>query len=159
MTRSTMVRTMRSGGDLVARSVGLRDDAPEHLCGARVRRQCVPHLQVGGWRPAGDRHPRLDNNPFFAERLQAAVDQQLAARGFEKMTSERADLLLHFHARVEQQLDVRAAILPTTTVTIANRRSTTRARSRSTWSTHPPTRWSGAAGQRAASRAPSTIRS
>ena len=56
--------------------------------------------------------PRLDNNPFFAERLQAAVDQQLAARGFEKMTSERADLLLHYHARVEQQLDVRAADPP-----------------------------------------------
>jgi hypothetical protein len=51
--------------------------------------------------------PRLDNNPFFLERLQAAVERQLAARGFEKVTPDRADLLLHYHARVEQQLDVR----------------------------------------------------
>ena len=28
--------------------------------------------------------PRLDSNPFFLDRLQADVDQQLAARGFAK---------------------------------------------------------------------------
>ena len=56
--------------------------------------------------------PRLDNNPFFLERLQAAVDRQLAARGFEKVASDRADLLLHYHVQVEQQLDVRAADPP-----------------------------------------------
>ena len=28
--------------------------------------------------------PRLDNNPFFQERVRAEVDRQLARRGFEK---------------------------------------------------------------------------
>jgi hypothetical protein len=60
---------------------------------------------AGGQLATGD--PRLDNNPFFLERLQAAVDQQLAVRGFERVASDRADLRLHYHARVEQQLDVR----------------------------------------------------
>ena len=52
--------------------------------------------------------PRLDNNPFFVARLQAAVDRQLAARGLEKIAIDRADLLLHYHARVDQRLDARA---------------------------------------------------
>jgi hypothetical protein len=49
--------------------------------------------------------PRLDNNRFFIERLQAAVEQQLAPRGFEKATSGTPDLLIHYHARVDQRLD------------------------------------------------------
>lgn len=50
--------------------------------------------------------PRLDNNPFFLERVQADVDQQLASRGFEKTTSETPDLVLHYYASITQQLNL-----------------------------------------------------
>jgi hypothetical protein len=33
--------------------------------------------------------PRLDNNPFFLRRLQADVEKELAAKGFEKTTTAR----------------------------------------------------------------------
>ena len=49
--------------------------------------------------------PRLDNNPFFLERVQADVEKELAARGFEK-TATGADLLIHFHASVSQQIEI-----------------------------------------------------
>jgi hypothetical protein len=65
-----------------------------------------------GWGPTdtfttGD--PRLDNNPFFQDRVQADVDKALATRGFEKTTSAKPDLLIHYHASVTQQVDVNAA--------------------------------------------------
>jgi hypothetical protein len=51
--------------------------------------------------------PRLDNNPFFRDRLQGAVDQRLAAKGFERVASgAQPDLLIHFHVSVTQQIDV-----------------------------------------------------
>jgi hypothetical protein len=82
----------------------------------RLNTYAAPGFDVDAYRTytwaAGDQlatgDPRLDNNPFFLERLRTAVDQQLAERGFERVTSGRADLLLHYHARVEQQLDLRA---------------------------------------------------
>ena len=68
--------------------------------------------QTYGWAPAdrmetGD--PRLDNNPFFHERIQADVEQQLAARGYEKTASGVPDLVLHYHASISQQIDVSGA--------------------------------------------------
>jgi hypothetical protein len=51
-------------------------------------------------RPTGD--PRLDNNRFFQERVQAAVEEQLANRGFEKTASP--DLLVRYHAGVAQEI-------------------------------------------------------
>jgi hypothetical protein len=65
-----------------------------------------------GWAPAdrlstGD--PRLDNNSLFAEWLQAAVERQLAGRGFEKTTAGSPDLLLRYHASVIQRINVRDA--------------------------------------------------
>lgn len=69
----------------------------------------VTHYRTYAWAPedqliTGD--PRLDNNPFFLDRLQADVDKALAARGLEKTTSAAPDLLLHYHARINQRLDV-----------------------------------------------------
>lgn len=63
-----------------------------------------------GWAPmdtlsTGD--PRLDNNPFFHERVRSAIEQQLTAKGFEKAVSGTPDVLLHYHASVTQQIDVR----------------------------------------------------
>lgn len=59
------------------------------------------------WAPAdqlatGD--PRLDNNEFFQERVQAAVEKGLAARGLEKAASA-PDFVLHYHASVTQRVD------------------------------------------------------
>jgi hypothetical protein len=54
--------------------------------------------------PAGD--PRLDRNPFYQDRLQGAVEKQLAARGFERSVSGTPDLLVHYHASIDQRLDV-----------------------------------------------------
>jgi hypothetical protein len=53
-------------------------------------------------RSTGD--PRLDNNPFFAQRVQAAVDSQLASRGFEKTAVPH--FLVHYHASVTQQIQI-----------------------------------------------------
>jgi hypothetical protein len=52
--------------------------------------------------------PRLDDNRFFSQRVEEAVDMQLAARGFEKTGPSTADVLLHIHARMEQRLDTAA---------------------------------------------------
>lgn len=49
--------------------------------------------------------PRLDNNPFFQERVRADVDEQLATRGFEKTTSGRPDLRIRYRASVTQRID------------------------------------------------------
>jgi hypothetical protein len=51
--------------------------------------------------------PRLDNNQFFADRVRRQVERELANRGFEKTTSEPADLVVHYHASVTQAIDIR----------------------------------------------------
>ena len=53
-------------------------------------------------RSTGD--PRLDNNPFFEKRVQAAVDRELAARGFEKTASPH--FLVHYHASFTQEIQI-----------------------------------------------------
>ena len=53
--------------------------------------------------PVGD--PRLDNNPFFDQRVRAAIDLELAARGLQ-LTASKPDLLVHYHASVRQRVDV-----------------------------------------------------
>jgi hypothetical protein len=57
--------------------------------------------------PVGD--PRLDNNPFFNDYLQGAIEKKLAAKGFELATGGDADLLVHYHASVNQRVDVYTA--------------------------------------------------
>ena len=55
--------------------------------------------------PTGD--ARLDNNRFFDERVRRAVDAELARSGFEPQTrADRADLLVHYHASMTEQIDV-----------------------------------------------------
>ena len=53
--------------------------------------------------PTGD--PRLDKNPFFQDHVQGAVEKRLAARGFERSASGTADLLIHYHASIDQRID------------------------------------------------------
>jgi hypothetical protein len=57
--------------------------------------------------PTGD--PRLDNNPFFKDHLEGAVEKSLAARGFTRAASGTPDLLIHYHASVTQRLEVDSA--------------------------------------------------
>jgi hypothetical protein len=54
--------------------------------------------------PTGD--PRLDNNPFFKDHVEGAVEKSLAARGLARAQTGTPDLLLHYHASVTQRLDV-----------------------------------------------------
>lgn len=54
--------------------------------------------------PVGD--PRLDNNPFFNDYLQGAIEKKLQAKGFERAVTGTPDLLVHYHASVNQKLDV-----------------------------------------------------
>jgi len=56
--------------------------------------------------PVGD--PRLDHNSTFVDYLQGAVEKQLAARGLEHSTAERSDLLIHFHASIDQRIEIAA---------------------------------------------------
>lgn len=53
--------------------------------------------------------PRLDNNEMFQRTIQAAVAKELAARGFERLESGHADLVLHYHASVTQRVDANGA--------------------------------------------------
>jgi len=65
----------------------------------------VGQYRTYSWGPAGEQatgDPRLDNNEFFQERIQAAVERHLNARGFEKTTTEASDLFIHYHASVQQ---------------------------------------------------------
>lgn len=54
-------------------------------------------------RPVGD--PRLENNPLFEERLHAAIERELAARGI-RPTSTDPGLIVHHHATVRDRVDV-----------------------------------------------------
>ena len=53
-------------------------------------------------RSTGD--PRLDNNRFFEDRVQAAIEKQLASLGFRKTAS--AGLLVRYHASVTQDISI-----------------------------------------------------
>jgi len=62
-----------------------------------------------GWGPAdrsGTGDPRLDNNEIVQARIQTAVEQQLAAKGFEKAAAGAPDLLVSYHVIVEQRIDL-----------------------------------------------------
>jgi uncharacterized protein DUF4136 len=55
--------------------------------------------------PAGD--PRLDNDPYFQDRVEGAIERAMAAHGFARSaTSERPDVVIHYHANVKKRLDV-----------------------------------------------------
>jgi hypothetical protein len=73
------------------------------------RRVDFTQFKTYAWEPRVDLatgDPRLDNNPFFHDRVRADVERQLAGRGFEKASSGAPDLVLHYHASVRQRLDL-----------------------------------------------------
>jgi hypothetical protein len=54
--------------------------------------------------PVGD--PRLDSNPFFQDHVMGAIEKQLDRKGYERALTGDPDLLIHYHASVNQKLDV-----------------------------------------------------
>lgn len=54
--------------------------------------------------PTGD--PRLDSNPFFNERIRAAAANGLIGRGYVRVSSSAAELVVHFHASVVQDINI-----------------------------------------------------
>jgi hypothetical protein len=55
--------------------------------------------------PTGD--PRLDNNAFFTDHLQGAVEKSLATRGFARVPAGTTpDVLVHYHANISQRFEV-----------------------------------------------------
>lgn len=54
--------------------------------------------------PVGD--PRLDNNPFFRDYVEGTIEKRMAAKGYERVVTGPPDLLLHYHASVNQKVDV-----------------------------------------------------
>jgi hypothetical protein len=53
---------------------------------------------------------RLDNNPFFHDRLRTNIDRGLEARGY-RPGGTAADLRVHYHATVRERIDVNSADL------------------------------------------------
>jgi len=49
---------------------------------------------------------RLRENPFFVDDVHGAIDTELQRRGLVRATSERAELLVHYHAAVTERLEV-----------------------------------------------------
>jgi hypothetical protein len=54
--------------------------------------------------PTGD--PRLDQDPFFKDHVQGAVEKALARRGIELSSSATPDLLIHYHANIRKRIEV-----------------------------------------------------
>jgi hypothetical protein len=50
--------------------------------------------------------PRLDNNQIFRERVQLAVERELAPRRLERVSGP-ADLIVHVHAHIDQRIESR----------------------------------------------------
>jgi hypothetical protein len=60
--------------------------------------------------PVGD--PRLDNNPFFRDYVEGTVEKILVRKGYERAVTGLPDLLIHYHANVNQKVDVYKADYP-----------------------------------------------
>jgi len=93
---------------IVAASLLLASCAPMRVDSYVQRGLDVRQYHTYAWAPpdtfsTGD--PRLDNNTFFSERIQRAVDGHLRRKGFERVDGRQADFLVHYHARVEQRLN------------------------------------------------------
>jgi hypothetical protein len=55
--------------------------------------------------PTGD--PRLDQNPFFKDRVQGAVEKGLLAKGLRLPEAGLPDLLIHYHAHISKRIDLK----------------------------------------------------
>lgn len=65
-------------------------------------------LTTYDWLPGPQKrtgNPRIDN-PLLKKRIRAAVESQLAAKGYEKASADRADFLIAYHAAIHRRLSV-----------------------------------------------------
>jgi hypothetical protein len=55
--------------------------------------------------PAND--PRFERDAFFQDHIQGAIERNMAARGFERVSATtEPDVRVHFHAVIDRRLDV-----------------------------------------------------
>ena len=54
--------------------------------------------------PTGD--PRLDQDPFFKDHVQGAVERGLVARGLRLPEAGLPDLMIHYHAHISRRFDL-----------------------------------------------------
>jgi len=54
--------------------------------------------------PTGD--ARLDDNPFFDERVRRAVEREMVGKGLEMGAAGEPGLVLHYHFSIEHRIDV-----------------------------------------------------
>ena len=67
------------------------------------------------WIPSGDREtgdPRLDNNPFFHNRIHSVIENQLTRYGLAHDAEGMPDVLVHYHASVTQKINPNGADQP-----------------------------------------------
>lgn len=58
--------------------------------------------------PVGD--PRLDNDRYFEDQVEGAIEKQMAAHGFERAApSAVPDVRIHYHASIDRRLDINEA--------------------------------------------------
>jgi hypothetical protein len=106
-------------GEVVMRLLGLLATIPALMLTGCAARAVSSHVELGAdfanyrtydWGPAdalptGD--ARLDNNEFFRDYIQGAIEKELAARRLS-LGSNEPDLLIHWHTSVTRQLDTEA---------------------------------------------------
>lgn len=69
----------------------------------------LTQLRTYDWRPGpqkGPSDPRIDNS-LLDTRVRNAVDRQLAAKGYQKISSGSPDFLVGYHVVLEQRTDFR----------------------------------------------------
>ena len=109
------MRSLRLASSLVGlalAAVAVTACAPMRVDAFVARNTDFAEFRTYAWAPAdqlatGD--PRLDNNEFFQTRVKAAVEKGLDERGLEKMTAGTADVVLHYHMSVTQEIDANGA--------------------------------------------------
>lgn len=102
-------RAVVLGGVALAGLIAVTACAPMQVHTYVPRSADLTQYHSFAWAPAGafeTGDPRLDNNTLFIERLQNAVEQQLATKGWAPAAGHEPDLVIHFHARVDQRLDL-----------------------------------------------------
>lgn len=107
-----MLRLVRLAAAVAISALALMGCATMNLSSHAERGLDFAQYRTYDWGPADALpigNPRLDNNPFFHQRVQADVEKQLATMGFEETTSGTPDLLIHYHASINQRLDVSGA--------------------------------------------------
>jgi len=105
-----MSRRQMLAAALVPIAVVLAGCAPISVGAHQARDVHFTSYHTFAWGPAdalptGD--PRLDHNPFFNDYLQGAVERHFSQHGIAlAAVPADADLLVHYHAAVNQRFDV-----------------------------------------------------